>query len=172
MSDKLFRQKSPQIMARLVTDLQLQPYQSAGIMGNAGHESLGMTKLHEIGQPEGKGGYGWMMWTGPRRHLFFAWCNSRGLKWDSDEANYGFLIHELLTSESRALRALRMAQNLEQATSIFEQSYERAGVVNLPSRLNWAHIAMEEYNRAKSAQAEVAMDKWEEEHGVTEDDNG
>ena len=68
--DALFRLKAPHIMAQLQSDFDLNEIQAAGIMGNIGYECGGFHQLHEIGQPEDKGGYGWAQWTGPRRLSF------------------------------------------------------------------------------------------------------
>ena len=59
LGDALFRLKAPHIMAQLQSDFDLSYTQAAGIMGNIGYECGGFHQLHEIGQPEDKGGYGW-----------------------------------------------------------------------------------------------------------------
>lgn len=57
--DELFRVKSPKFMRQLMEDFELKDIQAAGVFGNIGHECAGFEILHEIGQQEGKGGYGW-----------------------------------------------------------------------------------------------------------------
>src|ERR1700728_2182515 len=90
----LFISKAPGIMNQLMSQFDLNDFQAAGILGNLGTECAGFHVLHEIGQPDGRGGYGWAQWTGPRRVDFIAWCTTNDLDWHSDEANYGFLVNE------------------------------------------------------------------------------
>ncbi|MGO4287980.1 phage tail tip lysozyme, partial [Bosea sp. TAB14] len=92
-----FTQKAPGIINRLMADFGFTREQAAGIVGNLGHESGGLNELQERNPTSGRGGYGWAQWTGPRRRAFEAWAAEKGLDPASDEANYGFLRHELRT---------------------------------------------------------------------------
>jgi hypothetical protein len=109
--------------------------QAAGVAGNLLHESDQFQGMHEYGQPADQGGIGWAQWTDVRRDAFEAWAAERGLDVNSDEANLGFLDHELLTTESAALEALRETETAAEAARVFEDRFERAGVVNMRSRL-------------------------------------
>lgn len=133
-------------MRRLMTDFGVTATQAAAVLGNIGHECNGFRTYHEIGQPVGRGGYGWAQWTGPRREKFFAWCSRQNLGWRSDEANYGYLKHELQTSEKGAITALRRESSLTDAVKAFEQHFERAGTPNYPSRNRWARLALDAFN--------------------------
>jgi hypothetical protein len=76
MSDAMFRQKAPAIMADLMRDFPpLDPLGAAAILGNIGHECDGFRHLQEIHPVAGRGGLGWCQWTGPRRRAFEAWCS-------------------------------------------------------------------------------------------------
>ena len=143
-----FDDLAPTLMGKLMTDFQLNDFQAAGILGHLGHESLGFTVFHEIGQPDGQGGYGWGQWTGPRRRDFFDWCDQKGLDRMSDEASEGFLWHELQNSERAAIPALRQATSLFDAVRIFESKFERAGVTNYKSRDDWAQRALDAFNKS------------------------
>lgn len=147
-----FNQKAPGIMRRLMQDFGLTKEQAAGIVGNLGHESTGFSELQEKNPliPGSRGGYGWAQWTGPRRRAFEAWAAEKGLDPASDEANYGFLKHELETSERGALDAVRGAKTVGEATVAFEQSYERAGIKHYGSRHRWAGRALTAYDSAPS----------------------
>ncbi len=147
-NDAKFKEKAPRIMGWLMTDFGLTDVQAAGVLGNLGHECAGFTVMHEIGQPEGKGGYGWVQWTGPRREAFFAWCKAKGLDWRSDDGNYGFLKHELTTSETSAIPGVKGTNTVEEATQVFEQKFERAGVKHYPSREEWARKALAAFRAA------------------------
>ena len=142
MSNYLFVQKAPSLTRKLMIRYGLKDFQAAGIVGNLGHESNGFQTLHEIGQPDGKGGYGWAQWTGPRRRDFFDWCKENNLDWHSDAANEGFLFHELDTSYKSVITHLKTTKTLADATVLFEKEYEGAGVVNMVSRDRWSQIAM------------------------------
>ena len=86
MTDRsLFISKAPGIMKTLMDEFSLKDFQAAGILGNIGTECNGFKNLREIGQPEGRGGYGWCQWTGPRRRAFLSWCEKNSFDWHSDE---------------------------------------------------------------------------------------
>lgn len=111
------------------------------MFGNFGHESAGLTAMHEIGQAANKGGVGWNQATGPRRRAFEAFAASLGLPVSSDEANVAFIIHECLTSEKASIAALKLTKTRDAATACFMQKNERPGVPALDSRLKWAKVA-------------------------------
>lgn len=115
------------VVKRLAADLGLTPEQAAGIVGNIGFESAGFTKLHEVGQPEGVGGYGWAQWTADRRVAYLDWCDANNLDWRSDEANYGYLLVELKGAYKRSVDALKQTGTVDAAVFSFGQTYERPG---------------------------------------------
>ncbi|WP_038367838.1 phage tail tip lysozyme [Bosea sp. UNC402CLCol] len=150
-----FTQKAPGIINRLMADFGFTREQAAGIVGNLGHESGGLNELQERNPTSGRGGYGWAQWTGPRRRAFEAWAAEKGLDPASDEANYGFLRHELRTSHKGAVSAVKRAGSVEDATVAFENTFEQAGIKNYPSRNKWAQRALRAAERAAAAQAEA-----------------
>ena len=123
-------------MNQLMKDFNLTKEQAAGIVGNLGHESAGLQAINERNPvvPGSRGGFGWAQWTGPRRRQFEAWAAKNGLDVRSDEANYGFLKHELMTTERKALEMVRRQSTMTGAATAFENSYERAGVKAMGSR--------------------------------------
>ncbi|MER2252929.1 phage tail tape measure protein [Methylorubrum podarium] len=134
---------APRIMADLRKDFGLTKEQAAGILGNLGHESAGFTAYQEKNPlGGGRGGAGWAQWTGPRRRQFEAWAAQRGLDPRSYEANYGFLRHELNTSEKGAMGAVRRQSTAQGAMVAFENGFERAGVKNWSSRQKWTNRAL------------------------------
>lgn len=143
--DDLFRSKAPGIMAKLMQDFQLNKMQAAAILGNIGHECAGFKLLQEQKPRGGRGGWGWCQWTGPRRRDFEAWAAQQGLAPESDEANYGFLKHELETTQSGAIKALKAAPTLADAVRAFEMKFERAAAdaKHYDRRERYARIAME-----------------------------
>ncbi|KLK94145.1 hypothetical protein AA309_05455 [Microvirga vignae] len=142
----MFRSKAPRIMALLMKDFGFEDFQAAGILGNLGHETAGFRLLQEVRPRSGRGGYGWAQWTGSRRVAFEEFCLRQGLQPSSDEANYGFLRHELTnTSERKAVPAVRATRSLKEAVRVFQEEYERAGVINYKSREAWAGRALEAF---------------------------
>ena len=148
----LFRIKVPEIASDLMSDFGLTLEQACGILGNIGHECAGFRTMQEIKPivPGSRGGWGWCQWTGPRRRAFEAWCEENGFDDLSDDAaNYGFLKHELETTERRALRHLKGTGSLADATRSFMDKFERPGIEHFDSRLNWAREAKTAYRASR-----------------------
>lgn len=146
MLNHVFVSKAPRIMRTLMHNFGLTDFQAAAILGNIGHECAGFLTLREMGQPPGKGGYGWAQWTGPRREKFLAYCKQHKLDWRLDAANEGYLLYELGGDYKNVISHLKETKTLEQATEVFERLFEGAGVVNMKSRNQWAHVAMDAFN--------------------------
>jgi Phage tail lysozyme len=141
-----FTTAAPRYVHLLQQDLApLEDFQACGIMGNAGHESGGLVTLQEVHPRSGKGGLGWFQWTGSRRVDFNNWCAQHGMFYGDTVANYGFLLHELNGAYAGALKALRLTKTLEEATKVFEQKYEMAGVVSMDDRIRYAKLAQTSY---------------------------
>lgn len=142
--DNLFVRKAPGVMKDLMNDFpELTLEHAAAILGNIGHECAGFTQFEQGG---GGGGRGWCQWDGDRRTAFFAFADARGLARESDEANYGYLRHELKnTSEGQVLQAMKRDTILELAVKTFNDVFERSGIPNLPSRNRFAVLALETF---------------------------
>lgn len=148
---KGFATKAPQVMRRLMSDFDLSKEQAAGIVGNLGHESGGFSQFQEKKPliPGSRGGWGWGQWTGPRRRQFEAWASARGLDPKSDEANYGFLAHELKGSEKGSLDAVRRQTTAGGAMQAFELGFERSGVKAWGSRSKWTERALSAFANSR-----------------------
>lgn len=150
IDDAKFRQFAVRIMTDLARDIPEwggDELNLAAPPGNFGVESAGFTIMQEI-KPTvagSRGGYGWAQWTGPRRRAFEAWAKARDLHVDDYEANYGFLIHELRTTEKAAIRAVAEAPTLDAKVKAFMLKYERPGIPHLAERQMWARIAVAVY---------------------------
>jgi uncharacterized protein (TIGR02594 family) len=144
--DALFVEKAPGVMKDLIRDFpELTVERAAAILGNIGHECAGFRQL----QQGGGGGRGWCQWDGVRRDAFFKFADDRQLDWQNDQANYGYLIHELKdTSEKKVLPALQRETTLEGAVKTFDEIFERSGVKNLPSRNRYAQLALAAFNKS------------------------
>ncbi len=137
-----FADKAGAVRDRLQADLGLTPEQAAGIVGHLGHESglEGINERHPL-VPGSRGGFGWAQWTGPRRVDFENWARERNLDPASDEANYGYLVHDLTINHPGILAALRGARNVTEAVQAF-MPFEAPGKVALGDRVAKAEQAL------------------------------
>ena len=113
------------VVSRLMRDYGLTQTRSksaaAGVMG---YESGNFQVMQERGQPPGSGGWGWAQWTGPRRRAFMDWATAHNLDPSSDEANYGFLQHELATDYAGVIPIMRQQTTVEGAADAWERHFE------------------------------------------------
>ncbi|WP_147377487.1 phage tail tip lysozyme [Mesorhizobium jarvisii] len=137
-------------MALFMRDFQLQLDDAAAILGNIGHECAGFTAMQEIKPtvPSSRGGFGWAMFTGPRRRKFEAYCKRNGFNPASDQANFGYMWSELKGPERAAIGKLVAAKGLAAKVKAFELAYERAGAKHYPSRNQWAAVALDAWHEA------------------------
>ena len=77
--------------------------------------------------------------------MFEALLKEMGRGPDSYDANYEMLRRELKGSERRTIPKLRAAKNIDEATKIFMESFERPGVPHYKGRVKWAKMALEAY---------------------------
>lgn len=157
-----WEQRGGWVVRALEKDAGLTIDQASGLVGNLGYESRGFATLQEM-KPlvaGSKGGYGWAQWTGPRRRNFEKWCVENALFPYSDEANYGFLLHELLGDFKTFAARLRQMRSVEDACRLTHKEYETPQDVldgtyrSGPARLTWARRALE--GAAATAQASAA----------------
>lgn len=138
---------------RLAKDLGLTDIQACGPFGNFGRETGGFRLLQEVAPTVkgSRGGWGWAQWTGPRRRAFEAWAKANKFGLATDEANYGFLLHELKTNYAAALSALKRTKTIEEAVRVFEVHYEGAGVKAMAERVRWAKAALVAIGKARAS---------------------
>lgn len=147
-----YKQKAVWLIDQLETHFQFKAFQGAGVCGNAYQESMLTATLENDGiVTSPTRGIGWFQWTGPRHTAFLAWCSGAKLDWTSDEAEFGYLRHELLTSYATLPARMRATSTLTQATEVFEEYYERAGIVAMNHRITGAQIALAAWNAAHPA---------------------
>jgi hypothetical protein len=148
---KTFAEKAPVIMRNLLRDFpQLRDFHAAGVLGNIGRETGGFRLMQEVRPKKGRGGLGWLQWTGPRREDFEAFCVPPRPGTDTNEGNYAFMVHEMRGKEKNAFGLFAATSNLERATEIFMSKYERPGVLALEERIDWARKAMNAFQNAPS----------------------
>jgi hypothetical protein len=127
-------------MTHLQKDFNLTPNQAAGIVANLWYESGGMhPNMNEGGHAGAPSsnmgqGYGVAQWTGSRKREFLDFAARNHMNPSSVEANYAFLKHELQTTHSDAIRAVKSTSTAKEATLKFCNVFERPGVLALNAR--------------------------------------
>lgn len=140
-------------------DFGFSEQDAAAVLGNAGHESAGFRLMQEVRPRAGRGGLGAFQWTGPRRVAFEAWCATHKCAPASFEAGYGFLVHELRTSEHRAVGLTKGATGLRAKVVAFELGFERAGVKAYDSRLRYAQRALAAFRAAPAPGPDPVLER-------------
>jgi hypothetical protein len=137
-------QKAAKYAKRLMTDLGLTDFQSAGIFGNILYESGGLMNpdiieggkgytIENIPQGIDSIGVGWAQWTNARgakpsqgrmdRFLFPNGKRKSRIEL-TDEYNYKYLINDLSQSYNDVLRDIKSSKILQDASTIFLFRYE------------------------------------------------
>jgi hypothetical protein len=149
-----FVERAPVIMRNLLRDFpQLKDFHAAGVLGNIGRETGGFRLMQEVRPKKGRGGLGWLQWTGDRRKKFEAFCVPPIPGTDTNEGNYAFMRHEMNGDEQAAFRAFAETTNLASATAVFMSKYERPGVPALEERQDWARKALNAFKAAPAGPA-------------------
>jgi hypothetical protein len=144
-----FDQKAPVIMHRLLQDFtQFKDFHAAAILGNIARETGAFRLMQEVRPKRGRGGLGWLQWTGPRRVDFEQFCQPPNPSTATDEGNYTFMVHEMRGKEHAARQLFEVTQNLDDATTVFMSKYERPGVEALPERKDFARRALSLFHAA------------------------
>lgn len=149
---KTFERVAPILMGDLIKALGLTINQAAGFAGNFGHES-GLVSGQQEGKPIGttapirgrKGGIDWAQWTASRRTDFAEFVDRNGLPYPSYKASLAFVLHELMTTEKKALTEVKKTRTLLGAVQAVQDHYERPGVEATQSRHDHAKRALELY---------------------------
>lgn len=149
---KSFVEKAPVIMRRLMQDVpQLKDFHVAGVMGNIGRETGGFRLMQELRPRKGRGGLGWLQWTGDRRIDFETFCRPPRPGPLTDEGNYAFMKHEMLGKEKPAFDLFAATNDIDRATFVFMDKYERPGVPALAERKDWARKALQAFHNPPAA---------------------
>jgi hypothetical protein len=151
----VFKRFAPRMMRELMRDFTpLADFQAAAVVGNGGAESAGFTLIQEQHPtvPGSKGGLGFFQWTGMgtpmkpgRRRVFEKLLKEMNRAPDSYDANYEMLRRELRGPERATIRKLRVTRNIDDATRVFMESFERPGVLHYKSRVGWSKRALRAY---------------------------
>jgi hypothetical protein len=151
-SGKPFDQKAPFIMRRLLSDFPVfKDFHAAAILGNIGRETGGLTLMQEVRPRKGRGGLGWLQWTGPRRIDFETFCQPPAPSTATDEGNYTFMRHELRGKEQAGRKLFEATTDIDRATEVFMSKVERPGVTALAERKDFARRALSLFHSAGAA---------------------
>jgi hypothetical protein len=149
-----FAEKAPVIMRRLLADFtQLRDFHAAGILGNIGRETGGFRLMQEVRPKKGRGGLGWLQWTGPRRVNFENFCQPPERGTDTDEGNYTFMREEMKHAEAHGFGLFAQTGNIDDATEVFMSKVERPGVPALQERQDWARKALSAFQNPPAARS-------------------
>ena len=156
------KQKAGNLVLKLQKDLGLTKTQAAAVAGNFMHESGGFKHMQEISPTAGRGGYGWAQWTGPRRKNFEAYVAANGLDARSDEANYGFFIHEISNDPYEKAQFQKWKEtpyeSVDSAAMGFDKYYERSGVKSYESRIEYAKQASLAADEIQATQSAIPLE--------------
>lgn len=161
--------KYEELVVRIIDDLikdvavpDIKDYMAAGIVGNFAVETGRFKFMQEITPVKkgSKGGYGWAQWTGPRRRSFEAWARNHYWEPNSYEANYSFLIREMVSTKKAAYEALLRTKTVEEAAKVWMNEFERPGIPHEAKRISEAKEALRIYRNAppilKQPEAELS----------------
>lgn len=134
--------------------------QAAGIIGNLLHESAGTMdpSIEQYGDGPGRGLAQWgadnpdldrFGYDGTRGLVKFA--EDQGKSWQDLQVQLDYILHEFNTTESAAYEAVMTAQSVHEAAQMFEEKYERAGVVAMDQRYAYADMVYKAYVDAHDA---------------------
>jgi hypothetical protein len=146
-----FETVAPALVRQLMSDFGFTDFQAAGIVGNIGFETAGLRILQEMRPLSGRGGLGYLQWSGSKRDNFEKFCLTKSLDPASAEANYGFLKQELEGPEKLVVTSVKTAATLEDATTVFEQKVVRGPIKSYPARITWARKALDLVRQSKEA---------------------
>jgi hypothetical protein len=104
--------------------------------------------MQEVRPRKGRGGLGWLQWTGDRRVKFENFCRPPVPGTDTDDGNFAFMVHEMQHDEKKAFEAFSVTTNLDDATEVFMLRYERPGVPALAERKDFARQALTAFRSA------------------------
>lgn len=109
--------------------------QAAGIVGNLLHES----NLNSEALGDNGASFGIAQWNGERRQGLENFAAARGSQANDLNTQLDYVNHELQNAESAAGRALKEARDVDSATRLFSELYERPGKPMMDSRLAHAN---------------------------------
>jgi hypothetical protein len=101
------------------------PAQASGILGNIQAESSFRTDAYNGNE----NAIGLCQWQGDRRTKLEAFAQDQGKPVTDWRVQAEFIIHELNTTETKAMAALKAAETPEQAAVAFQSKYERSASI-------------------------------------------
>lgn len=122
------------------------PEQACGWVGNFAVESfttIDPTAFNSAGG--GQGAFGIAQWRGVRQTALREWAGSTGQDYRTLEAQLGFVLHELETTERTAGTQVRSAGSAAAAARAVEAYYERSGGDKVAERVFYAEDALARY---------------------------
>jgi hypothetical protein len=147
-------QRKPTVVERRVSEAYhffrskgLTPAQAAGVVGNLQYESGGRLNPAEkqIGGGPGRGIAQWTV-ASSRWNGLLELATREHVSASTFKVQLEYVWHELRTTYSSALTALRETNTVADATTAFESRYEAAGVPALSERITFADEVYSRFN--------------------------
>lgn len=113
---------------------------TAGILGNFMHESGMQPDVKEIGNNIG---YGLAQWSFERRTNLENWAKENNLDVKTLTAQLNFSMYEM--NSMNWVESYKKIKDIYQATDIFHNEYEKAGIINMASRYQKAEAIYKKY---------------------------
>ncbi len=137
------------------SELDLQPFQAAAIVGNLIHESGGDPIVTDVVNSIGAVGIAqWYQKPNEkygRRSGLYAHAKAMNLPWTDLRAQLSYMKYELTVTRLDNLEALRRTTNIKDATEVFEATYEVSGMVSTyPKRVGHAISVRDRYGSSVS----------------------
>lgn len=131
---------------RFLVNNGFTPEQAAGWVGNFAVEStinIDPTALNP--NDSGAESFGIAQWRAERYDALRDWSGSTGQDYRTLEAQLGFLLHELETTERTAGTQVRSARSAEAAARAIDQFFERSDGTKRELRVEYARDALARY---------------------------
>lgn len=154
-----FTEKAGWVTNQLMKDFGLTKNQAAGITGNLGFESGGLNYTQEGAPLSGRGGIGWAQWTGDRRKAFEKYAAEHKGE-NATQIQYGYLKHELETSQKATIAAVKKTTTVQDATGTVMKVFERPkdqSAAQTANRIPYAQRAAELAGQTPSVVAQAPV---------------
>ncbi len=112
--------------------------QAVGAVGSLMGESTPNLKTNIKGTADNKGSNGIAQWHGERLKGLHDFARKHNSKWTDLTIQARYIAHELKTTEKAAYKEIKKAKTIEEATRIFTDKYERAGIPRHNERFSFA----------------------------------
>lgn len=144
------------VLGKLI-DRGMEPAHALGVVANGMVESGRGLNTGAIG--DNGNAIGILQWNGPRRRALLAFAEKQGKDWRDVDVQIDFLFHELDGPEYAAWQKVLGTDDPAEAARMFSVHFERPGVPHLSTRMAYARMLAEQFDRGEVPKA-GAPGKW------------